>query len=170
MTESSGALRTNCSPEDEPGPWPQEPDIPNDDFLYMRVRNDDVDEDGFPEPRVFRNHQNEHGVWAMSTDWSKYCSPEATRHRTRRRPPAEHGVIMLNVGAVRRIPRQEVIHAPVFHDPEDPEDPNNRGHTNVLGPKSKKDPGGSPEIRARYLALLMTDQHRRGWAIPPPSD
>ena len=56
-------------------PWPNEAPIPDTDFLFMRVLGTDLDVDGLPEPRVFRNHVDQHGVAAMSTDWSKYARP-----------------------------------------------------------------------------------------------
>jgi hypothetical protein len=130
----------------------------------MRVLKDDVDEEGIPEPRVVRNHIDDRGIAAMSTDWSRYCLPDDTRQRSRRRPPSDYGVISLNVGMVRNIPRQVVEHDPVFNDPEDPSVPNNRAHTNVLGPKSPKDPGGDLRIRALYIAVFRSC----GWAIKPP--
>lgn len=142
--------------------WPKE-HIPDDDLLYMRVLKDDIDDEGIPEPRVVRNHVDERGVAAMSTDWSKYCRPWETQQRAMRRPPADYGVITLNVGMVRRIPLQTVEHDPVFNEPEDPLQPNNRAHTNVLGPKSHKEPGGDVKIRALYIAVFRSC----GWAIDP---
>lgn len=147
------------------GPWDSEDHIPAEHSLYMRVVRDAVDEEGWPEPRIFRNHTDEHGVAAMSTDWSKYCSPKETQQRARRRPPSDYGVISLSVEEILTIPHQKVSHAPIFNDPEKPEDPNNRAHTNVHGPKSKNDPLGTVEIRARYIAIVRTT----GWAIKPPS-
>jgi len=167
VTDPAIAANTSCSPEDEPGPWPKEQVIPAEHFLYMRVLKDDVDDEGLPKPKVFKNRADEHGVWAMSTDWSKYCAPQATQARSVRRPPSDYGVIALRVGAVTSIPAQKVVHAPVHHHPEKPEDPNNRGHANVLGPKSPKDHGGSIEIRARYISILREDETTKGWAIPP---
>ena len=111
------------------GPWPIEDHIPDEDSLFMRVHKEDIDDDGPPEPRVFRNHLDEYGTAAMSTDWNKYCDPESTQQRARRRPPADHGVISLRVRTVRTIPGHVVLHAPVFRDPEDPLDPNDRGHS-----------------------------------------
>ena len=147
------------------GPWDKEDHLPAEHFLYMRVLKDDIDDEGWPEPRIFRNHTDEHGVAAMSTDWSKYCNPEGTQLRARRRSPSDYGVISLGVGEVLTIPHQAVSHAPIFNRPENPQDPNNRAHTNVLGPKSKKDPYGSVEIRARYIAIVRVI----GWAVKPPS-
>lgn len=131
----------------------------------MRVLKDAVDPDGVPEPRVFANHVDRHGLSAMSTDWSNYCRPEDTQGRSKRKSASEYGVICLNVGVVNDIPLQEVRHAPIFNDPEDPDDPNNRAHTNVLGPKGKRETTRSEEIRARYIAAFLTC----GWKIEPPS-
>lgn len=133
----------------------------------MRVLNDDVDVEGFPKPKVFANHPDDDGQMAMSTDWNKYCSPEATKNRTTRRIPEHYGVIRLNVGGVEDIPEQEVVHAPVFNNPEKPTEPNNRGHTNVLGPKGKRETRRSNEIRTRFIALLQDDKAHQGWVIHP---
>lgn len=167
MTDPVTPANTSCSPEDEPGPWQMEHAIPAEHFLYMRVLKDDVDEEGIPKPKVFKNRVDDDGVWAMSTDWSKYCAPQATQARAVRRPASDYGVVALNVGAVTRIPAQSVVHAPIHHAKPKPEDPNNRGHVNVLGPKSPKDDGGSVEIRARYIAILREDEVSKGWVIPP---
>ncbi|HEY7031692.1 MAG TPA: hypothetical protein VH482_10210 [Thermomicrobiales bacterium] len=143
-------------------PWPKE-HIPDDDLLYVRVLKDDIDEEGIPEPRVVRNHVDQRGIAAMSTAWSRYARPQDTLQRARRRPPADYGVISLNVGMVRRIPYHSVEHDPVFNEPEDPLKPNNRAHTNVSGPKSPKEPGGDVKIRALYIAVSRSC----GWAIDP---
>lgn len=169
MSAASWRHRSDCSPENEPGPWPADTDIPESDFLYMRVLASEVDEDNLPKPHVFRNHGDAaSGNFAMSTDWNRYCSPQATRMRSRRHLPESFGVIRMKVSEVRGIPGQTPTHAPVFNNPEDEQDPNNRGHTNVFGPKRPKDPGGSNQIRARYIALLQADEIGNGWVILPP--
>lgn len=64
---------------------------------------------------------------AMSTDWSKYATPEETRQR--RRTPADNAVVSMNVGKVRAVPGQSVTHTPL---------PENRAHTDVLGEKDEE--------------------------------
>jgi hypothetical protein len=99
----------------------------------------------------------------MSTDWARYSTPHETRGRARRQPPSAYGVISLLVAAVQSIPLQWVRHSPIFHDPEDPEIPNNRAHTDVIGPKSKYETGDrilSTEIRNRFQEIAS-------WEIAP---
>jgi hypothetical protein len=147
------------------GPWPAE-DIPDEDALYARVLATQVailDGTALPESVVFRNHGGPDERRGMSTDWSRYATPQETRGRSRRNPPSAYGVIALPVGSVRAIPLQRVEHAPIFHDPEDPEQPNNRAHADVVGPKSKDETGDrllSTEIRNRFQELAV-------WVIPP---
>ena len=109
------------------GPWPRE-DIPDLDHLYMRVHKLDLDA-GIPAPGAFRNRPKKTG--GMSTDWSKYATPEKTQARAR--IPQDNAVIALNVGEVRSIPGQIVEHSPIFNVPSVP---NNRSHTDVFGPKN----------------------------------
>ncbi len=72
----------------------------------------------------------------MSTDWSKYSSPEETLLRVTHRPPEEFAVVSLPVGEVR------ILGQLVEHDPY----PDNRAHTNVIGEKD-------PEIRIKLSRL-----------------
>lgn len=75
----------------------------------------------------------------MSTDWSKYSTPEETRGRVRSgRSPDDYGVLRMNVGEVRGIPSQAVNHKPLD---------DNRAHTNVTGPTGNK----TEVTRIRYL-------------------
>ena len=63
----------------------------------------------------------------MSTDWSKYATPEETRQR--RRVPGDNAVVQMNVGQVRAVPGQSVTHTPF---------PENRAHTDVFGEKDEE--------------------------------
>jgi hypothetical protein len=122
-----------------------------------------LDGQPIPESVVFRNHADPTGQRGMSTDWSRYATPEETRRRGRRHPPSANGVVSLRVGSVRAIPLQRVEHTPIFRDPEDPDHPNNRSHCDVLGPKSKDETGDrilSTEIRNRFQSLAI-------WEIAP---
>jgi len=132
-------------------PWTDE-EIPDTGLLYMRVLVKWLDDEGLPEPRTFTNHEDKFGVNAMSTDWDRYCSPEETCRRSRRQSPAAYAIAQLRVGVVRDIPEQMVQHAPVWNDPEDPSDPNNQAHTNVIGPKRSAETIRSEEIRAKFIA------------------
>jgi hypothetical protein len=60
----------------------------------------------------------------MSTDWSKYSTPEATQGRARK--PEDNGVVEMAVGSVRAISSLTVEHTPL---------PENRAHAEVFGAK-----------------------------------
>lgn len=94
--------------------------IPDDDVLYLRVHRAHFLRGEVLSP-AFRNHP----PGGLSTNWSRYSSPEETRSQARQ-APENYGVLGMNVGAVRAIPHQVVRHTPL---------PENRAHTDVLGPK-----------------------------------
>lgn len=79
----------------------------------------------------------------MSTDWSRYASPEQTQRGGLRSGPEHNAVLSLDVGSVRAIPGQTVDHAPIFADPEVPD---NRAHAEVTGRKNT-------ETRIHYLRI-----------------
>lgn len=107
--------------------WPVE-EIPDADRLYLRVHRQWLKKDRIA-PGFFQNRPDE-STGAMSTDWSKYSTPEQTRGRARR--PELNAVIALLVHDVRSIPEQQVHHAPLQDHPTIPD---NRAHTDVAGPK-----------------------------------
>ena len=121
------------------GPWPVE-EIPDEDQLYLRVHRRWLDT-GDLDPGCFQNHPKTTG--GMSTDWSRYATPEQTRARALRSTPADNAVLALDVGKVRAIPSQVVQPAPIFGDPQLPD---NRAHTEVFGPKNA-------ETRIHYLRI-----------------
>jgi hypothetical protein len=124
----------------EPG-WPQEA-IPDEDSLYMRVHRQWAFENGDLKPGVFRNQPPENqGGTGMSTDWDRYSTPRDTRFRAK--TPEDNLVIRLGVGAVRRVPRQAVIHSPDVQT-------KNRSHTDVVGPKQR-----DPEVRIKLLEAAV---------------
>ncbi len=88
-------------------------------------------EDGDLAPGCFQNHPKKTG--GMSTDWSRYATPEQTRARALRSAPSDNTVLAMNVGAVRAIPGQTVVHSPIQGHPEIPD---NRAHAEVFGPKN----------------------------------
>jgi hypothetical protein len=94
--------------------------IPDDDLLYRRVHRKLLSVLGGARAGAFTDHKG-----GMSTDWSKYSTPEDTRHRLSGQPPDEFAVAVLPVGEVRRLGLL------VEHDPL----PENRAHTNVIGDK-----------------------------------
>lgn len=137
-------------PVDRVGLWPIE-EIPDTDDLYLRVHRRWFDQNGQLDAGCFRNHPEQTG--GMSTDWSKYATPDQTRRRELRSRPADNAVVALNVGEVRAIPEQAVAHAPIQGDPDIPD---NRAHAEVFGPKN-----------ARTRALFF-EAHRR--LIPLDAD
>jgi len=77
----------------------------------------------------------------MSTDWSRYSTPEETLARARK--PEDNGVVEMVVGAVRAIPNLRVEHVPL---------PENRAHSEVFGKK---------DVEARVLL-----QRACRWSLP----
>lgn len=116
------------------GRWEAE-DIPDDDYLYkffklMYFRDGDV------LPACFTNvGQPDDPSYGMSTDWSKYASPEETRKRPRDKQ-ARYGVARIKASNITKVPGQFVRHDPIFVAGDSPE--NNRVHTNIKGPKNRE--------------------------------
>lgn len=107
--------------ESDLGSWPVEP-VPNNHYLFMGVHRNWLKPNGEVRASAFKNHGN-----GMSTDWSRYSTPEQTRHR--RRKPQENLVVQMEVKQVRGISGQSVEHSPL---------PENRAHTDVLGEKNEE--------------------------------
>lgn len=100
--------------------------IPNQDDLFMRVHKNSLIPYDKLHPGVFRDHNG-----GMSTNWSRYADANTTKEQARLygRDPNNYGVIEMNVGNIRGIENQEVIHNPR---------PENRAHTNVVGEKTER--------------------------------
>ena len=64
--------------------WESE-DIPDGDLLYMRLHRMYINNDGSVQVGAFRDHEG-----GMSTDWSKYSSPEQTQSRAKK--PLENAI------------------------------------------------------------------------------
>ena len=121
--------------------WPTEL-IPDHDRLYMRVhRNHQVN--GTLSPGAFRDQPPGGERPGMSTDWSRYSTPESTLRRARK--PEDNGVVEMLVGHVRAIPNLLVEHTPL---------PDNRAHTDVFGQK---------DVEVRVLL-----QRACRWVVPAP--
>lgn len=118
--------------ENDRGRWLVEP-ISNDDHLFMGIHRTWVKPDGDVSPGAFKNRGN-----GMSTDWSRYSTPEQTRDR--RRNPKDNLVVQMEVGRVRSIPGQSVEHTPLLE---------NRAHTDVFGVKD-------PEARVKLRRSATT--------------
>lgn len=105
--------------------------VPDSDHLYMCVHRTWVKPNGTVSVGAFKNHG--HG---MSTDWSKYATPEETR--SRHKSPLDNAVVAFLVGDVRIIPGQGVEHSPL---------PENRAHTDITGDKDEE-----ARVRLRRIA------------------
>jgi len=103
--------------------WPVE-NIPDNHNPFMGIHKRWFKPDGTVQPGAFRNHDG-----GMSTDWSKYSTPEETRER--RRTPRDNAVLRMNVGRVRAVPGQAVEHTPNWEE-------RNRAHSDVVGEKNEE--------------------------------
>lgn len=108
--------------------------IPDADSLYMRVHRTAFAPSGTVRPEAFRDRDDT----GMSTDWSRYATPEETRSRAK--VASENGVIAMNAGKVRRIAGLTVRHSPL---------PDNRAHADVRGVY------GADKVRVRAELLLI---------------
>jgi hypothetical protein len=150
------------------GPWEVE-QIPPSHHLLMRIHENDVEVDGRPMLRAFRNRDNPLEVdtpKAMSTDWCKYSTPEKTRARALSSAVAENGVVSLLVSGVLALYKQQVAHSPWYRSSELPAFPNNRAHTDVIGPKSKKETT-DPDERIEILGVRSGFVELSFWEIRP---
>lgn len=101
--------------------WPVE-QIPDDDFLFMRIHADFL-KCGDP----IGAYQDRKG--GMSTDWDRYSTAQEARNRAKN--PKMNGIVRLHVKKVRELEDMLVEHAPL---------PLNRAHSEVFGEKT-------PQIR-----------------------
>ena len=132
--------------------WASEP-IPDEDLLYRWVHRQWFSKKhGGVAPTFFKNALDPSaGRAGMSTDWSRYSTPQESRQRAR--DPAVNGVIEMTVADVRAIPDQVVEHTPIQDHP-DPNVRDNRAHADVFGPKED-----DPEIQrafARASRIVIT--------------
>lgn len=108
--------------------------IPDEDYLFLRVHQNDIDDEGNPTPSAFINRPK--GSSGMSVDWSRYCTSVKTRRRGAQ-PAERYSVVKFTVAKARTIPDQTVIHEPT---------PDNRAHSEVFGNKTT-------EVRERFMAI-----------------
>lgn len=121
---------------DEINPDWQSENIPDTDFLYMRVHKN------WFQPKqnitgLFKNHGE-----GMSTDWSYYATPQETRKRVIQfdKSPGDFAVIKMLVAEVRAIEDQIVEHTPDRKNI-------NRAHTDVFGEKDV-------EVRLKFSRIF----------------
>lgn len=115
--------------------WQPE-NIPDEDFLYMRVHKN------WFQPKqnitgLFKNHGD-----GMSTDWAYYSTPQETRNRVKQfgKNPEDFAVIKMLVANVKNIEGQTVTHTPDIPN-------NNRSHTDVFGEKDV-------EVRLKFSRIF----------------
>ncbi len=83
--------------------------IPDSDLVYRNAKDTFLNEDGSINPRVFYDFKTK-GV-KTSIAWAKYCNnPEDSP--LSQDEPERYGVFKLNVGRIREIEGQQVIHDP----------------------------------------------------------
>jgi hypothetical protein len=116
------------------GKWLTE-EIPSQDKLYRFVHKQWFSKKtGMVSPDFFKNPKDPESneELGMSTDWSKYSTPEETRGRAKL--PEMNAVIEMDVADVRAISsaRQQVEYTPIQGHPAMPD---NRAHADVVGSK-----------------------------------
>lgn len=120
--------------------------IPDADLLFYRVHVSLVKASGGKiRPNCFRDPGD-----GMSTDWSKYSTPERTRLGKGPEKAPSYGVVALHVERVRQIEALSVVHAPTD---------DNDAHAHVLGL-------GVDELLTQQRAELYDACDRR-WTIAP---
>ena len=88
--------------------------IPDEDDLYYRVPiNLLKTQGGKLGPNCFRDPTRQ---GKLSTDWSKYATPEQTRAGMGLHKAGSYGVTALHVGRVRGIEALSVVHEPTEND------------------------------------------------------
>ena len=114
-------------------------EIPDPDILFMRIHRAWFPQ-GVLNTAAFRNMPTP--ADGMSTDWNKYSSARETRRRSHTSPPTDYAVVQLEVGEVRKLPDQSVVHSPIAE---------NHAHTEVFGNKKL------PEVRVKLGRLAERD-------------
>lgn len=129
-------------------PWDVE-EVPEPDILFMRIHRSWFS-NGVLNTAAFRNTPT--AVDGMSTDWNKYSSALDTRRRSQRNHPVDYAVVQMEVGQVKRLPGQSVVHSP---------EADNRAHTDVFGDKL-------PEVRVKLGRLV--DQAGYVYSVDDPDE
>ena len=120
-------------------------DVPDDDFLYYRIHKTKIDfseTDHKRKIKLIAFDPQPQGCTEMSTDWSKYSTPDESRNRAR--VPSDNGIVSFHVQKVRAEPYP----LSVKHDPTLVEHFRNRSHTIIFEvPSRKNDIGIRLELR-----------------------
>jgi hypothetical protein len=122
-------------------------EVPDEHELYYRIHVNLVRDNGYRvRPNCFRDLGG-----GMSTDWSKYSTPDRTRSAKGDEKAPSYGIVALGVSGVRAIQHLSVIHAPLE---------GNDAHTNVHGLSTED------ELLTQQRAELY-DVCGRQWVIAP---
>lgn len=143
--------------------WEPE-NIDNDSTLLSRIHKDFISsKDNLPKSSAFSNTPINGDN--LSSDWTKYCTPESSRELIGKQKkangelknPSLFFMWLFNVGKLRTEmkPNQTVEHEPIFNNPEDEYIPNNRAHSIIIGEKPN-----NAEFRVGLLKI-------GNWAIGP---
>jgi len=127
--------------------WPVEP-IPDEDKLYFRIHKTFLQKNPeLPPASAFTNTPKDGDN--ISTDWSKYATPEECRDLVSKmvnkegksKDPNQYTVYSFGVGDVRKMKAitPEVIHDPIYNEPEALGKPNNRAHSIIKTGKTGND-------------------------------
>jgi len=129
--------------------WPVDP-IPDEDRLYFRIHKKTflLNNPERPPASAFTNTPKEGDN--ISTDWSKYATPEQCRELVSKmvnakgvpKNPNDYSVYSFGVGDVRNMKSitPEVLHDPIYNEPEIPGQPNNRAHSIIKTSRTGNDP------------------------------
>ena len=115
-------------------------DIPNKDDIYIRISHSFISKkDQLPSASAFLNTPKDGKN--LSCDWSEHCTPESSRELIGKQKKGEvykdpnlFFIWSMCVGLVREkvVPSQDVIHEPIYNNPEKDGKPNNRAHS-IIG-------------------------------------
>lgn len=136
--------------------------IPDSDSLYFRIHKQNVfdtkDLTNVIRPRAFCNTPSSGGN--MSTDWSKYSTPQLTLDyvskqyktgKTEFKNKDDFSVVSFLVSTIKDIDsNHKIVHDPIQNIPEIVGNPNNRAHAIVDG-KISGDKEDSLEVRALFV-------------------
>lgn len=101
--------------------------IPNTSNVYHRVLRKSQILDDEPAPIVFHNSKTTN---SFSADWDKYSTPQDTQknHQAKYYKTEDFAVISMNVGNIREIKNQDVLHTPYIE----------QAHCSVEGEKNEE--------------------------------
>ena len=146
--------------------------IPNQDSVYIRVAKSNIKRrDKKPATGAFSNTPKTGDN--LSSDWSKYCTPESSLELIgfqksittgEFKNPDNFFIWKFKVEHLRNNinPSQNVQHDPIYRNPEIEGEPNNRAHSIIIGTKPVDDRLNRAEFR-----MLMVENGE--WVIGPSS-